>query len=313
MGALGGRRCEPEFAELGRPPWRRELNLWWSCVLTGVTSSVCILTYNRPGALSALLNSLARQRIDWHVIVDDGSDDVQLLLELAGGACPEYDLSLDADIYKIGERRIALGRRNVGVAGNTNRAIKLFMDSGREHVCVCNDDIEATGDFVSAYANAHQAEGVGLLCYDPTSHAPNAGRLTGLRPVSRLYGAMMSMTRYAVEQLGYFDVLFGRFGHEHCDYVHRARVRGLVSTDSGSAVLDLTEPKLQLQTVKPSLPAYQVTRHQQAAEEVMLSASQNYLVTSSYRDFCLELPRVIGVSGMGLNAALCRHIPTYHA
>lgn len=280
-----------------------------------MTSSVCILTYNRPCALSELLNSLARQRIDWHVIVDDGSDDVQLLLELAGGTCPEYDLNLDADVYKIGERWIALGRRNVGVAGNTNRALKLFMDSGREHVCVCNDDVEATGDFVSAYANAHQAEGVGLLCYDPTPHTSNVGVLAaGLRPVSRLYGAMMSMTRDAVEQLGYFDALFGRFGHEHCDYVHRARVLGLVSArNAGSAVLDLTEPKLKLQAVKPSLPAHQVTRHQQAAEEVMLSASQNYLVTSAHREFCLELPRVIGISGMGLNAALCRHIPTYHA
>lgn len=65
-----------------------------------------------------------------------------------------------------------MGTRNLGVAGNSNRILKIFMDGPADHLCLCNDDLLVDGDFVELYAKAHQDLGVGMFCFCVAGNTP---------------------------------------------------------------------------------------------------------------------------------------------
>ena len=124
---------------------------------------------------------------------------------------------------------VYLGDRNLGVAGNSNRILKIFMDGDWDHLCLCNDDIFVEGDFVDTYARAHQDLGVGLFCFcnftvaspaisgHPDTYKWTTYPMRGwkVKFLPRFTGIMMSVTRKTVEAAGYFDTSFGQFGEEH--------------------------------------------------------------------------------------------------
>jgi hypothetical protein len=134
-----------------------------------------------------------------------------------------------------------LGTENLGVSGNSNRAIKWFMDeTDADHLCLCNDDLHVLGDFVSFYQRGHVDLDVGMFCfcphggvYDHDSYKWVTVRSRGysIRLMPRMTGIMISITRKLIEKVGYFDTRFGKFGEEHCDYTYRCRFAGGIRLD----------------------------------------------------------------------------------
>jgi hypothetical protein len=114
-----------------------------------------------------------------------------------------------------------LGTDNLGVAGNSNRAIKWFMEeTGANHLMLCNDDLEFLGDAATTYSKAHDVTDVDLFCFCDFESpqfkcTPVRYRGTPLKKLSRMTGIMMSVTRRLVQSIGYFDPQFGKFGEEH--------------------------------------------------------------------------------------------------
>ena len=78
----------------------------------------------------------------------------------------------DVSTVNVPNAQVFMGTRNLGVAGNSNRILKLFMDSGADHLCLCNDDLHVDGDFVEFYAKAHQDLGVGMFCFCVAGDTP---------------------------------------------------------------------------------------------------------------------------------------------
>lgn len=157
---------------------------------------------------------------------------------LCAGRVPESKPELMATLYKPGDDPLAvnypnaqvyMGSANLGVTGNSNRILKIFMDGDWDHLCLCNDDLFVTGDFVQFYAQAHQDLGVQMFCFcdfvsasPAISGAPETYKWTtyrlrgyGVKFLPRFTGIMMSVTRELVEKVGYFDAEFGKFGEEH--------------------------------------------------------------------------------------------------
>lgn len=257
--------------------------------------SIYVITYNRQGALSALLDSFARHGISYDGIIDDGSSDTRFLEELANGSEHAYDAQIDSDVFTLKSGQvIVLGRSNVGVAGNSNRALELFRRGKSFHVCLCNDDILATGKFHEGYYKAHKL-GAGMLCFTPKIEKTNT--VGKFRVSPKIYGAMISITRDVFDRIGFFDTSFGKFGHEHCDYTHRARIVGAMGR---ATAIDVIDPMLELQEVRPSIGGIQRQNAEARSEEKMADASGLYFVTSPYRDFTLEQPRTTGVNGIGI-------------
>jgi hypothetical protein len=203
-----------------------------------VKSLIGILTYRRLEPLKAMLAQVQQHcsKHDCLVMEDCGQrDGTYRWLTVGRTAVPCPDLLASKHVPKenaevnFPQVTVYTGDVNLGVAGNSNRILKVFMDGDWDHLCLCNDDLEITGDFVNFYAQAHQDLGLDLFCFcdfDQPSPAisgpvetyrwtsyPVRGYVLKLLP--RFTGIMMSMTRSLVERIGYFDVEFGKFGEEH--------------------------------------------------------------------------------------------------
>lgn len=149
----------------------------------------------------------------------------------------EYEVPETVGDVTFPNTRVFMGSRNLGVTGNSNRALKWFMDeTDADHLCLCNDDLYVDGDFVKFYGQAHKDLNVGLFCFcDFTGETyrwttyPWRGYRVKLMP--RFTGIMMSITRDLLKKVGYFDAAFGQFGEEHScpagspvwmgDYTHK--------------------------------------------------------------------------------------------
>lgn len=203
-----------------------------------------------------------------------------------------------------------LATENLGVAGNSNRAIKWFMeDTDCDHLCLCNDDLHVLGDFAAHYGNGHQDLGVGMFCFAPfggiysdDSYKGVTVRTRGyaVKMMTRYTGIMISLTRKLIEKLGYFDARFGKFGEEHCDYTIRARFAGgikLDGVDQGCLDLDPTPVLLKHQEVETSVTGPERKRADAEAVLAMRNASSRYQHEHYYRPFALKLPRYVGTFG----------------
>ena len=205
--------------------------------------------------------------------------------------------------------RVFLGERNLGVAGNSNRILKLFMDSGCDHLCLCNDDLLVTGDFVKYYGAAHADLGVGLFCFcDFTQQSPAISgqvetykwvtypwRGYQLKMLPRFTGIMMSLTRAVVEKAGYFDAEFGKFGEEHSDYTVRARFAGFIRIENQDMnCLDVDHALLTHQDVETSMTGVPREHANQEARACMERAALEYRFRHYYRPFRLVYPRFAG-------------------
>ena len=187
-------------------------------------TAVAILTYNRLQTLKKVLASvMTHNRVEDIAVFEDcgQSDGTRQWLTSTTKKVPRPDLLATENHLGGGGIKAFLGTDNLGVSGNSNRALKWFMEeTTADHLLLCNDDVEFLGDAGRAYSSAHWATNIGLLCFcDFTSPqykcTPVTYRGVPLKKLSRMTGMVMSITRELVESIGYFDPQFGRFGEEH--------------------------------------------------------------------------------------------------
>lgn len=206
--------------------------------------------------------------------------------------------------------KVFLGTENLGVAGNSNRAIKWFMDeTDADHLCLCNDDLHILGDFVSFYRQGHSDLDVGMFCfcpsggvYDHESYKWVTVRSRGyaVRLMPRITGIMISITRKLIEKVGYFDTRFGKFGEEHCDYTYRCRFAGGIKLDGiiqGCLDIEPAAPLLRHQEVATSVTGVERAKADREASEAMQAASKRYASEHYHRPFSLKYQHSVGVFG----------------
>lgn len=280
-----------------------------------------ILTYRRLHALQTMLHGIQTHCPQYKCVVaeDCGQRDATAsFLNLGRLGEPRPDLA--GVMYTLDHANpdsayypwvdALLGDRNLGVASNSNRLIKLFMDSDCDHLCLCNDDLLVKGDFVKFYGQAHQDLDVGMFCFCDFTHHPSYKWTThqwrgyGIKFMPRFTGIMISITRQLVEKIGYFDAEFGAFGEEHCDYTIRARLGGGIKCDGADMnCLDLEHNLLQHQDVETSVVGAARQNADKEAGRVMQRAAFEYKFRHYYRPFRLQYPaHAGGYFGTGMAA-----------
>lgn len=293
-------------------------------------TAIAILTYNRLETLQKALHSIltnGHPEMPIAIFEDCGQADGTRKFLTAANNKPRPDLmavehSILFPFRKHGTleftpRRITayLGTDNLGVAGNSNRALKWFMDeTNADHLMLCNDDLEFTGDASTVYAKAHSVTDVDLFCFcDFTSPqfkcTPIRYRGTPLKKLSRMTGIMMSITRRLVESIGYFDPQFGRFGEEHCDYTVRARYAGHQNLYGNQQYcLDVEHSLIRHQSVASSVSQEEKPELDHIASTAMARKSGRYPYTSGYLPFSLiRNPMVDAMNSVGIEADLVSH------
>ncbi|MGV0949162.1 MAG: glycosyltransferase family 2 protein [Azonexus sp.] len=280
-------------------------------------SAVAVLTYNRLPVLQEELKGLSEHCSQYPLaIFDDLSqrDGTAKALKFAtGSAKAVWRPDLMSDHYTQGNLNVFLARRNLGVAGNSNRAIKWFMEeTDADHLVLLNDDLHVLGDFVAWYAKAHEDLGVGMLSFcDFTHHASykwidvrKRGYIVKICP--RMTAIMTSMTRRVIEAIGYYDAQFGKFGQEHCDHMNRARFAGFMNLDG------MMQPQIDVHHYPSGQSEKMLLRHQECetsvvgidrraanheADEIIKRVGKSYRYRHLYRPFCLQLPNFAGAHG----------------
>lgn len=286
-------------------------------------SAIAIITYRRLHALQKMVEGLGAHCPQYPTAIfeDCGQADgtVDWFGQLAGkrDLCRRRD-DLLANQYSLGERLSAFaGHVNLGVAGNSNRALKWFMDeTDADHLLLCNDDLEVLGDFAAFYGQAHRDLGIGFFAFNDFWESPThrwiIARSRGyrLKLFRRMTGIMMSVTRSIVNKAGYFDTRFGKFGEEHCDWTNRIRLCGGVQLDGVDQWCIDVEPTardgaagppvLRHQDVETSLSGPQREAEDRLAAQKMAEAAERYKYESPYRPFSLFWTSHAGVGASGI-------------
>ena len=277
-----------------------------------MTSGIAILTWNRLPVLKTFLDSLQASGLSERypiAVFDDQSleDDTCGFL---GGSFVGHRSDLKADEWTTSTAsapsttiRAFLGTENLGVSGNSNRALRFAWEQGWDHICLCNDDLVVSGDFVRFYAEAHSKLGVGMWCYCGLTDESHRWVTIPyndykIKMIPRMTGAMMSITRDVIKNIGYFDTRFGKFGEEHCDYTNRARFSGFINLGGQEQqCLDVDQDFLKHQDTPSSISAKAKPRLDAEAAAAIQEASCRYATTSHYRPFRLRWPRFAGTLG----------------
>lgn len=274
-------------------------------------SCVALLTFRRLPVLQKFLASIEAnvpRGVPVAIFEDCANADDTYGFLTKGGTYKGVDEELDSFVYDHGTWVAYLGRRNQGVSGNSNKAIRWFeRQPALDHLLLCNDDLEATGDFTQEYAAAHEGLKIGLFSFCDFTIPEYVGpkvKVMGfdLRIVSRMTGMMMSMTRAVVERIGYFDVVFWRFGQEHCDFQNRARFCQF-SNVRGSPVqqVDLVSKTLVSQKTESSIAANERPLLDRISGEAIRAASARYTSETWYRPFrLLHGAMACGYDGEGI-------------
>jgi glycosyltransferase involved in cell wall biosynthesis len=267
-----------------------------------MSSAVAILTYRRSFCIKAFLASLLEKAPGYRVAIFEdfaNSDDTFEALT-AGAVYNGIDAELEADVWEKPTHTVYMGRRNLGVSGNSNRAIRWFMRGAEDHLCLCNDDLIANGDFVKVYAAAHTHHKVGLWCYCPFDDELHRGaqimhKGKPVRLLPRKTGCMMSMTRALVDRIGYYDIINSRFGNDHCLFNLRATLAGFLNINGQPQhCLDIPCPELAYQSVPSSIYPFEKPRFDQESDEDFTIESARHAHTGHYRPFRLYHGRYAG-------------------
>ena len=279
-------------------------------------SAIAIITYNRVHALQEMMRGINAHCPQYPVaIFDDLSNKDGTEAYLRSGmdiTKPRPDLLADEIVGKAAYPRHFLGTHNLGVTGNSNRALKWLMDeTDAEHFILCNDDLHVDGDFVQFYGKAHADLQVGMFCFCDFTHHPSyrwvdvMSRGYRVKLCPRMTGIMISVHRKVVERIGYFDAAFGKFGEEHCDWTNRARLIGAINLNGTMQTqIDLHHslqgaPErvlLRHQEVETSMLGPERKRADQESYGIMQAAGQSYRYRDVYRPFRLHLPRFAGAT-----------------
>lgn len=299
------------------------------CLRSSVKSALAILTYQRLPALKAMLGGVEAHCREYPLAIfeDCGQHDGTSAFLARGTRKRRDDLMAYEHDYAQGVKTF-LGQQNLGVAGNSNRALKWFMDeTDADHLLLCNDDLFVLGDFAKFYAQAHQDLDIGFFSFtdfwDSPTHRWVICRSRGYRikVFQRMTGIMMSTLRRVVNKVGYFDTRFGKFGNEHCDWTNRIRFGQEIQLDGQDQMgLDVEPaqpdgsagaPVLKPQAVETSVTGAERAREDALSVERMAQAAARYTRESHYRPFTLTWPsHVGGVGDAGIPSA---EIPNYRA
>lgn len=116
---------------------------------------------------------------------------------------------------------------NNTVASDKNWLIWNLYEVGMEYLFIFDSDCfpikEGWADF---FINAHKKTGIDhfVLC------KPDHNTLIEKQPIVSLYatgtGCMIFLTRKVVEQVGYMNPEYGKYGYEHAGYSHRIHRAG---------------------------------------------------------------------------------------
>lgn len=286
-------------------------------------SAIAIITYGRVNALKETLAGLQKHCPQYPTAIfeDCGQKDgTEKFLkgpsELPGfaPACnkvPELMATEWLGGFGTGNARIFLGDVNLGVAGNSNRAIRWFETmTDCDHLCLLNDDLHVLGDFVNFYKKGHEDLGIGMFSFCDFTHHESYRWLTvnsrghRVKLCPRMTGIMMSFTRDVVKRIGYFDARFGKFGQEHCDYMNRARFSRFLDLDGRPQVqidLEARPEVLKHQEVETSMGGPERRMLDLEAERSLQYIASRYSQEPWYRSFCLRLPKyAAGNAGVGI-------------
>lgn len=281
------------------------------------SSAIAIMTYRRIGALQTFLEGIfKRVPVDIPIAIfeDCANFDDTVGYLTKGAEALGYDEELDADVYRwpVTEAQrynvtAYVGRRNVGVAGNSNKCIRWFerMPETVDHLLLCNDDLIVTGNFAEEYKRAHDQLKIGLFCFCPVKlgeeYVGPTVKVLGItvRMVPRMTGPLMSMTRALVKRIGYFDVSLGRFGEDHCDYNNRARFSGFINLRGKTQhCLDIVTTTLDYNyDVRSSVAPTEKKAFDQYANQAMVRISAQYQTRGWYRPYRLLHASNAGVYG----------------
>lgn len=285
-------------------------------------SAIAILTYRRLPALKAMLVGLETNCRDYPTAIfeDCGQDATGQFLSTGTRRRRDDLMAYQHDFSLLRNSVSFVGQRNLGVAGNSNRAIKWFMDeTDADHLLLCNDDLYVLGDFAKFYQTAHNDLGTQFFAFtdfwDSPTHRWVICRSRGykVKVFPRMTGIMMSTSRAMIEKVGYFDTRFGKFGEEHCDWTNRIRFLGGIQLDGmDMPCLDVEpngDPVLKHQDCPTSVTGEERKREDAISVERMREAAQRYTTQSHHRPFTLVWPtHVGGVAEKGIAAA---DIPNY--
>lgn len=279
-------------------------------------SAIAIITYNRVHALKETLLGLTKFCSDYPVAVFEDCGQKDGTETFLKGSVPDLVRTRNdilATEYSGGhisnKTQVFLGDVNLGVAGNSNRALKWFAETGCDHLCLLNDDLHVLGDFVNFYAKAHTDLDIGMFSFCDFTHHESYRWLTinsrgyQVKLCPRMTGIMMSITRPVLDRIGYFDARFGKFGEEHCDYMNRARFAGFMNLDGQmQPQIDLEMKPLLLkhQEVETSVTGADRQLADLEAVQVMRSVASRYGQDPIFRPFCVRLPKTAGHAGMGI-------------
>jgi len=273
--------------------------------------AIAVLTWNRLPALQQILKGLGEHCKPHKLAVfeDAGTRDStvsSMLLCAQTPVIPRPDL-MAHQAKLTGDVEFFAGTENLGVSGNTNRALKWFLEeSGCDYLCLCNDDLVIKGDFATFYAEAWEKLKIGLFCYcgfTSKAYAWDPDHIGGyvVKKLGRMTGAMMAMPRELVEKIGFFDMRFGKFGEEHCDYTNRARLAGYQDIRGRpQGCLDLKHDLLAHLDIASSM----VGQEKAAADAIAVDATKtlDYVSDGLYRSYKLfHKVKVGGVDGDGIS------------
>lgn len=285
-----------------------------------MSTAIAILTYRRASILSTFLRSLAQHCAHYPVAVfeDCANFDETTALLTAGLECKGMDLELEAEVWQHPTLPFTafLGTRNVGVASNSNRALKWFERQPTiDHLCLCNDDLEALGDFPAEYAKAHAELKIGLFCHCDVKALGEAYKGPEVRvlntwvrliPQGRQTGCMMSITRALFQRIGYYDVTLGRMGQEHVEYNNRAALAGFIDLRGKAQVsLDLKAPSLRMQLCRSSVTGGERQTLDAFANGMIQSIANRYGTEKWHRPYrLLHGARAGAYGGVGIPVKL---------
>ncbi len=282
-------------------------------------SAIAVLTYRREKPLQDFLESIATHCPQYPLAIfeDCATFDGTAAFLMKDSKPLGYDTEFDSEGYEhtepSGRKWTAwLARRNEGVAGQSNKAIRWMERNSYDHLCLCNDDLLAKGDFPMVYWTAHQKISVGLFTFcdlKNTNRATYEGPTVPVKGVRvkilpRMVGMMMSFTKKVVESIGYFDATYGKFGNEHCDYNNRARLMGFVSlSNQAQLALDVDTNTLVSQTDASGLIPSAVADFERPALDARANAdvsrsASRYGYENFYRPFRLPHPSYANAFGM---------------
>lgn len=275
-------------------------------------SALAILTFNRWKSLSSFLEGIKASvdltRTAVAVFEDCGYMDETRSEIMKDSELMGYVPEVDADVYRKDGVLFHLGRHNLGVAGNTNRALQWADATNAEHIVVANDDLIATGDFVREYLEAHKRTGIGMFCFNDFAEWPTHrwGRAfyrgVEIKIFPRMTGICMSITRLVLKTIGYFDVRIGKFGEEHCEYTNRARLCSFLDCDNQpQACVDIQNVSLKHQEVASTVSADEKPLLDRLASRNLQKVHEELLATGrAYRKFELVNSEFAGATGVGV-------------